>query len=87
MARRLESSIKNCFKNNNHNYNAISTRLFNKENNLLIQYNKNLIKIERGGDNEGEGNESEIDIKRDATSDDGDETTKDDYHSESPYRS
>ena len=86
MIRKLESNIKNCFKNNNHNYDVINIRLFNKESNLFIQYNKNSTKIKRGGDNESEGNESEIDVERNAMNDNDDETMRDDYHFENLYR-
>ena len=80
MIRKSQSRKNNYFKNNNHNYDVINIRLFNKENNLLIQYNKNSTKIKKKKDNEGEKNESEIDIEKNATSDDDDETIKNDHH-------
>ena len=86
MIRKLEPNIKNCFKNNNHNCDVINTRSLNKENNLFIQYNKNLTKIKKRGGNEGEENESEIDVERDAMSDDNDETIKSDHYFENLCR-
>ena len=87
MTRRSQSRKNNCFKNNNHNYDVINTRLFNKENNLLIQYNKNSTKIEKRESSESEDNKDEIDVEKDATSGDDDEIIKDNHHFKNLYQS
>ena len=44
------------------------------------------MKIEKEEDNEGEKNENEIDVERDAMNNDDDEIMRDDHHFESPYQ-
>ena len=44
------------------------------------------MKIKREEGNENEENKNEINIKKDATSGDDDETIKDDHHFENLYR-
>ena len=45
------------------------------------------MRIEKERNNEGENDENEIDVERNATSDDGDETIKNNHYFKSPYQS
>ena len=44
------------------------------------------MKIEKKEGNENEKNENEIDVEKNAMSDDDDKTIKDDHYFESPYQ-